>query len=71
MAKVLFENIVGEEVVCKHFKDFTEVEQRYLETLVEEAIIQKGINVPLMNQLMSISVSKEFHRESGANDELE
>ena len=45
MAKVLFENIVGEEVVCKHFKDFTEVEQRYLETLVEEAIIQKGINV--------------------------
>lgn len=38
---------MGEErtVVCKLFKDFTELEQRYLEALVDETIMEKGINV--------------------------
>ena len=39
--------------------------------LIRSVRVQKRINVPFMNQLMSIYVSKEFHRESGANDELE
>ena len=32
-------------MVCKLFKDFTELEQRYLEALVDEVIMEKGINV--------------------------
>ena len=32
-------------VVCKLFKDFTELETRYLEALVDETIMKKGINV--------------------------
>ena len=32
-------------MVCKLFKDFTELETRYLEALVDEVIMEKGINV--------------------------
>ena len=39
--------------------------------LIRSVRVQKRINVPLMNQLMRIHVSKRFHRESVANDELE
>ena len=35
----------GKTMVCKLFKDFTELEQRYLEALVDETIMKKGINV--------------------------
>lgn len=46
MNDALYTHIIGEgECICKHFSDFTEIERRYLETLVEEAIMNKGINV--------------------------
>lgn len=46
MHEALYTHIVGEdECICKHFKDFTEIERRYLETLVEETIMSKGISV--------------------------
>ena len=32
-------------MVCKLFKDFTELEMRYIEALVDEVIMEKGINV--------------------------
>ena len=31
----------GKTMVCKLFKDFTELEQRYLEALVDEVIMEK------------------------------
>jgi hypothetical protein len=41
-----YAHIIGsEECFCKHFSDFSEIERRYLETLVEEAIMNKGISV--------------------------
>ena len=46
MQEALYTHVVGEEqCICKHFRDFTEIERRYLETLVEETIMKKGINV--------------------------
>ena len=35
----------GKAMVCKLFKDFTELEQRYIEALVDETIMNKGINI--------------------------
>ena len=46
MYEPLYSHIVSEEqCICKHFSDFTEIERRYLETLVEETIVKKGISV--------------------------
>lgn len=35
----------GKKIVCKLFRDFSELEKRYLEALVDEVIMEKGINV--------------------------
>ena len=40
-----FESLVGDDLICKLHKDFTEMEKRYLESILEETIAEKGINV--------------------------
>ena len=40
-----FVKFVGENMFCKLCKDFTEMEKRYLESVLEEAIMKNGIHV--------------------------
>lgn len=40
-----FESLVGDDLICKLHKDFSEMEKRYLESILEETIAEKGINV--------------------------
>lgn len=40
-----FESLVGNDLICKLHKDFSKMEKRYLESILEETIAEKGINV--------------------------